>query len=483
VSVLALAALLCGCAGVAPAARPAGPPALATLAPAAWQAPWPHGGEVQALGRWWQRFDDPLLVELVTAAQAAAPTVASATSRIAQARAARVAAEAALQPRLDSSASAARGRQDLSLPVGTSLSAGVQASWELDLFGGLGAGRDAAVARLEGARADWHDARVAVAAEVATAYVSLRACEAQALQNERDAQSRAETARLTELASRSGFRAPADAALARGSAASAAATLAAQRASCELERKGLVALTALDEAALRARLAAGAAQVPQPAAAGLGAAPVPAQALAQRPDLRSAEQAVLASAAAVGEAEARRLPRIALNGSLGVSRVTAEGFSAQGSTWAIGPVQVTLPIFDGGSLRAGADAARARYDEAGALYRARLRNAVREVEAALVRLQGSSEQTPLAQAALDGFEAALRATEARYRGGLASQFELEDARRTAVQAATRLVGLQRERATAWVELYRALGGGWEAADLDAPERQAAGPARADGARP
>lgn len=468
-TVLVLAAFaLTGCSALKTPVRPSSAAGLASLAPAQWQAPWPHGGELAGLSRWWQQFQDPLLSALIDEAQAQSASVASATARIAQARAVRAAAGSALEPQLDATASAVRGRQDLSLPVGTSLSAGLQASWELDLFGGRAAARDAAQARLEGARYGWHDARVAVAAEVAASYITLRACEAQAVQTERDALSRGETARLADLSAKAGFQAPADAALARASAAQARASLTAQRAACDTEVKALVALTGLAEPALRTQLAATRAQVPQPASPGLGAAAgVPAQALAQRPDLRAAERELLAASADVAESETQRLPRVVLNGSIGAMRLSGGGVSANGSTWTLGPLQVSLPLFDGNTQRANIAASRARYDEAAALYRGRLRTAVREVEEALVRLQSSNAQAPDAQIAVDGFEAAFRAAEARYKGGLGSLFELEDARRTAVQASAGLITLQRERSAAWVQLYRALGGGWEAADLQA----------------
>ena len=113
---------------------------------------------------------------------------------------------------------------------------------------------------------------------------------------------------------------------------------------------------------------------------------------------------------------------------------------------------------------ANVDAARARYDAAAMAYRGKVRTALREVEEALVQLQSTAARNEDARVAAEGFEASYRATEARYRGGLASLFELEDARRSAVQAQSSLIELQRERVAAWIALYRALGGGWSASD-------------------
>ena len=457
--VVTLLLAACASAPLPPQDLPAAP------APAHWVAPLPHNGQSADLARWWQQFDDPLLAELIAAAQAASPTLAAAASRIEQARATRTGAGAALGPALDANASASRGRQDLALPLGNSASANLAASWEIDLFGGNRAGLKAAQARLEGAEASWHGARVSLAAEVAGSYTTLRACESQLLLAQQDAASRAETARLTELAANAGFVAPANAALARASAAQGRGLVTQQRARCEIEVKSLVELTALDEPALRARLAPRSAQLPRPAQIGVQA--VPAEVLAQRPDLYSAARDVVAAAADTAQAQAQRYPRVGLTGFVGPARFETGTASLSGTLWSVGPVQVSLPLFDGGARSANVEAARARYDEAASAYRGRLRGAVREVEQALVTLQSTAEREEDAKLAVAGFEDSLRATDARYTRGLATLFELEDARRSALQSNVALVDLQRERVAAWISLYRALGGGWLPADLQA----------------
>ncbi|MES3014204.1 MAG: efflux transporter outer membrane subunit [Pseudomonadota bacterium] len=452
-------AALAAC-GTGPTPLPPAPTAAAD-SPAQWNAPLPHRGELTALTAWWQQFNDPVLMSLIDAAQVASPTIASAASRIEQSRATRVASGAALLPSLDANASALRGKQDFVSGLGNSASVGLQAAWEIDLFGGRRAARDAAQARLSGAQAGWHDARVAVAAEVASSYTALRACEAQVAQQQLDSRSRNETARLTGLSTQAGFESPANAALARASAAQGNSLLTQRRAQCDVGVKGLVALTGIDEPTLRAQLAAGAARLPQPASIAMAMASVPAQVLAQRPDLLTAERELVAASAEVSQAQAARLPRIALNGSISASRFESSDFGTQsGTLWAIGPVTVALPLFDAGTRRANVVAAQARFEEAGAVYRGKLRNAVREVEEALVALQSTADRSTDAQVATDGFAASFRATEARFKGGLASLYELEDARRSALQAEIALIDLKRERATAWITLYRALGGGW-----------------------
>lgn len=437
---------------------PAPRPGTAAEAPTQWQAPLPHNGQLTGLKGWWQQFNDPLLVEFIAAAQGVSPTVASAMSRIEQSRATRVAAGAALLPSLDANASGARRRQDLFTDIGNTGSVGLQAAWEVDVFGAGRAGRDAAQARFDGTQAGWHEARVSVAAEVATQYTSLRACEAQTEQARLDAASRTDTARLTELSMKAGFEAPANAALARASAAQGNSQLTQRRAQCDLLVKGLVALTGLAEPALREQLKPGQARVPQPAP--IAMASVPAQVLAQRPDVLNAELEVVAASADVSQAQAQRYPRVGLAGSVSGVRFESPQGAQSGTVWAIGPLTVSLPLFDGGTRRANVVAAQARYDEAGALYRAKLRTAVREVEEALVALQSTADRSADAQVATEGFEASYRATEARFKGGLGSLFELEDARRSALLAQIALIDLQRERSTAWIALYRSLGGGW-----------------------
>ncbi|MEO6408450.1 MAG: efflux transporter outer membrane subunit [Burkholderiaceae bacterium] len=457
----AVTVALAGCAGLAP--TPTASPAFAAQVqadtlPPVWQATLPDAAPAGDLARWWSSFDDPLLAGLVDAAQAASPSIAAAASRIEQARAARVAAGAALLPTLDATARASRGRADLSLPTASALGVGLQAAWEIDLFGAGRAGRAAADARFEATSANWRAARISLAAEVASAYSTLRACEAQIAQASADAASRSETARLTQLAADAGFQPPANAALTRASAAQANARLTRQRAACELNLKALVALTGIAEPDLRGRLGGATARLPQSKA--IAVASVPAQALAQRPDLVAAERELLAAAAEIDQASAQRYPRITLSGNLGTSRIEAGTGSPDGAVWSIGPVAVRLPIFDGGTRNATVDAARARHTAAASAYAGSLRTAVREVESALVDLQSSADRAADVRTAADGFAASLRATQARYDGGLASLFELEDARRSAVQAEVALIDLARERLMAWINLYRALGGGW-----------------------
>ena len=222
----------------------------------------------------------------------------------------------------------------------------------------------------------------------------------------------------------------------------------------------------MPEPRLRERLATG---WTDPSLAGaLAVASVPAQVLAQRPDVFQAEREVAAASADVGSARAERFPRLTLSGSIAAGSVRTGGVTTDLQTWSIGPLAVTVPIFDGGRRAANVDAAQARYEEAAALYAARVRQAVREVEEALVNLESARLRHDDARVAMEGYRASFAATEARYRSGLASLVELEDARRTSLAAETAWVALQRERVAAWIALYRAMGGGWQRAGTPAP---------------
>lgn len=302
---------------------------------------------------------------------------------------------------------------------------------------------EAAQARLESAQAQWHDARVSVAAEAANLYFSQRACERQAAIAQQDAGSRTETSRLTNLSAQAGFTAPANASLARASAAEANSRATQQRALCMRDIKALVALTAWPETELRQKLAAAPDDLGRAATLSIGA--VPAQALDQRPDLFSAQRDIAVASAEVGSADAQRYPRLGLNGLIGIQHYRASAARDDGLTWSIGPLALSLPLFDAGRRVATVEAAQARYDEAAFVYRARVRQAVREVEDALVNLESTAARSDDARLAEQGYRAYLEATEARYRSGLAGQMELEEFRRNALIAATALVSLQRDR--------------------------------------
>lgn len=447
--------LLAGC--VSP---PASQPSAEGL-PASWQAQMPAADRVAALQAWWQQgFDDPLLGELVAQAQATHPGLAQATARIRQARAAAAAAGAGRWPSFDAGASVTRSRTGLPPAPGVQTSGGLSldAAWEVDLFGGLRQAEAAAQARAQASGDQWHDARVTLAAEVAQAYVGLRACEAVLAVYTQDAASLAQTADLTRQKVRVGFDAPANAALADASSAEAANRVVAQRAECDVAIKQLVALTGEAEPRLRERLAARSAVLPRPA--GFRVEAIPAELLSSRPDVSAAARAVAAAAADVGVAQADRYPRLSLTGAIGLAAVRTGGQTDDGRTWSFGP-SLFVPLFDAGRRQAAVDGAVARYDEAVAAWRERATGAVREVEEALVRLDAAERRETDARRAAQGYAEFLAAAQTQWRVGTGSLLDLEQARRAALAANAGLLQVQRERIAAWITLYKAVGGGWQ----------------------
>ncbi len=460
VAVLA-ASLLGACAVTAP--PPPEPPAL----PAAWYAPpLPHGGSSADLARWWARFNDPVLTDWQARAQAQSPDLTEARARVFAARAQLRGEQSASNPQVAAVASASRAGQVLGQPLATTLGAGVQASWALDLWGGAQAGVDAAQARQDAAGASWHEARVLGASDLASRDFGGRRSRVQLQVAQADLDTRAATASAAAKSEGAGLTAPAVAALARASAAEAASRVQQQRQACEQQLKSLVALTGMNEPTLRTQLAQAPALPAGPTLDGLlGVAAVPAEVIRQRPDVFRAQRTLVAAAGSVGVAQSALLPSLSLSGNLLRSRVHTAGMAVSFNSWAVGPFTLSLPLTGRGALQAGVDSAQASYDSAAVAYAATLRNAIAEVERALVALAALREQQASNQTALAGYSQSFTGTEARYRVGLANLNELEEARRLKLNAESSAVALQQSRIQAWIDLYVALGGGFDPAQV------------------
>ena len=441
--------------------------ASAQSMPAQWAAPvpqeaaWPHEGRLSGLVDWWRQQSDPVVVAFIEAAQSVSPSISAAQARVAQARAEAAATGAALVPGVDLSGSALRRSATPPFPAGSVRQGALQASWELDVFGGQQAARDAAQWRLRQADAQWHDARVSIAADVALQVYAWRHCAAShgVLQGEAASQER--SAALVRRMAEAGLQASSQADAAEAAAADARNRARQLATRCAASVKGLVMLTGLTEAAVRARLGDAPATVPL-AAPRLTLA-LPAATLAQRPDVFVAASAVAAAAADVGAQQAQRYPRVGLTGSIGRTQSRSDAGVANFDTWSVGPLSISLPVFDAGRRAAGTDAAQARYADAVVQHRAVVRRAVREVEDALLQLGSTAEQAQDAQRVLAAAQQVLQATERRAGQGLASQLEVEDARRRTFAAEAGWLQLQYDRTAAWVGLYRAAGGGWQPA--------------------
>ncbi len=442
-----------------------------------WHATLPHAGSQSNLTEFWQRFQDPLLLELIETAQKESATVATAKTRIAQAHSKLAQANAALIPAVDGNASASRSVQQPATSIqGNGAQGGIsggngafnsaqisaQASWELDIFGANHAILESSKAQENAAKAGWHEARVSVAAELANTYFNQRFCEQQVEILKGDVKSRAESARLTDIAVNAGFSAQANSHLAKASLADASQQLKAQQAQCDLEVKALVALTDLDEILLREKLAK---QAFKPSISDSDSLfelnEIPAQVISQRPDIYSAEADLISAAADVKNTYVQGLPKVSLNGSIGWMWLSGTGFSTNGRTWSLGPVSITFPIYHGDINEAGIASAVANYDEKAATYRSKVRYAVKEVEDALVNLHSANMRQADLVEANKGYQASFAATEIKVKAGFANLIELEEQRRTLLSTQTNLLNNQKQRTQAWVNLYRAAGGAWQ----------------------
>ena len=452
VSVSVCAVVLAACSLTMP------PSSVTAPAPVDWNAPLPHGGSLTDLREWWKVQNDPILVALIDGAQALSPTVAVALNRVETARANEATAQAALLPSVTAGLSAGRSVSLPATPAATSTAVTLQTSWEIDVFGAARVARAAAAGQTQGSQAQWHDARVSVAAEVANTYYALAHCWKTHALAEQDLASRQRSRDISARSLQAGMLPPAAYAQVQAEVAQSQLRLIQQTSQCDLQTKALVALSGEDEALVRSVMRA---LVLPDDLTGFSVTRIPAQALVQRPDVFAAEHDVALASAQIGRAKARRWPGLSLGGSIGALRYGTAGVDTDITTWSFGPLALTLPVFDAGQRAAMVDAATADYVAAVTTYRAKVRQAVREVEEALVVLDSTVQREADTRAVLDARLQNLGAAQNRERTGLASTLEVEEARRAVLAAQADVLALQLERKRAWVALYRAAGGGWE----------------------
>jgi outer membrane protein, multidrug efflux system len=456
---IAVALLASGCASLVQPGPKYEPPSLEpkngnTL----WTANLPTATDnsVRDLKTWWASFNDAALSALLEAAQTNNPTLAAATARIDQARANLKLAGVSSQPVIGVNTSLNRSGS-AGKPIVTNASLGVDAGWEIDLFGAVKRGQASANARLQSSQADWHDARVTLAADVAQNYLNLRACQLSSTLLAQDVTSQTKTLELTNLKVSAGFSAPADATLLRASLANARNQLTANVFDCAVWINSISYLTGLSVDAINEQTKASVGVIPKPAQ--FIVEQIPASVLKQRPDIQSAERQLAAASEDIGVAIAEQYPKLSLNGNIGLGATRLLGINSNGLNWGFGP-SLTLPIFDGGRVAAGIDSSKARYAEQQALTGLKIFGAVREVQEALLRLDSANQREANAVKASSDFEAFFKAAQTRWNVGVGSLLELEEARRLAVNAKSALIQLERERVAQWINLYKAVGGGW-----------------------
>jgi len=466
----ALAALLAACSAGPEYRRPA------LEMPAAWKTepPWREAApdDGAAKGPWWRRFDDARLDALITRALAASPTLVAAQARLAQARAGLASAESASSPQVSLSSRLARQRISAVRPL-TNYAVPNQSTVQSDLFGAFSvayevdlAGRvrstiDGASASAEQSAIDLENARLVLAADVATAYFALRATDV-----ELDVITRATalqrrsleyaTARH-DLGAASGL----DVAQQRALLDATLTQLDVTRRQRDLLEHALATLTGTP-----APLFALAADIRpvRPPAVPLG---VPSDILQRRPDVASAERAMAAANAQIGVATAAFYPSITLSpttyGTQAASLSTIA--STPAVVWSLG-TSLLAPIFDAGRAAAGVDAARAAYDATVANYRRVVLVAMQEVQDGITGLAALERAAAQAGVAIGSARRVLELATSRYEGGVATALEVISAQQGLLANERLAAQLQGQQLLTTVFLVKALGGDWQRAGYD-----------------
>ena len=448
---LALAMVLAGCSTLQPPDAQLPPVAV----PAGWSAVG-AGGVATPLVQWWERLGDSELTALISEALAANTSVRSAQAALQQSRALVDVQAAGTLPRLGASGSAQRSRASGS--TGNSFSAGFDASWEPDVFGRLRAGVNASEADARAAQASLADVQVSLAAEVAVNYIELRGLQ-QRLQIARsNLASQQETLQIAQWRLQAGLATSLVAEQARAAAEQTAAQIPALQSSLAQSRHSLAVLIGQPPAALNARLEA-TAMVPLPPDD--LALEIPAQTLRQRPDVRAAEHRVAAAAARVAQADAARYPDFSLSGTLGLRALTVGALTAGNAVTSSLAAGVTAALFDGGAARAQVRSQEAAREQVRVAYEATVLAALKDVEDALVALQGNRERLQRLQAAADAAANAALMAQQRYASGLIDFATVLETQRTQLSAQDSVATTVASVAADHVRLYKALGGGWQ----------------------
>lgn len=467
-----LAGAVAGCSLAPPYQRPAAPVAASFPVPppavGAGAAPATTPGAASAAGAGWRAFfPDERLQQLIAAALENNRDLRIAALRIEEARGAYRIQRADRLPTLNAALGQARGRTPAfaaangQSQVAERYDAGLAMSaFELDFFGRVKSLSDAALANYLATEEARQAAHISLVAEVAKAYYSERALAEQYALAARSYAARQRTFDLTRqrvdagASSRLDLRANEQQ---METARAAALALARQRAQAGNALTLLVgqALPAAAPATTDA-LGDGAADAMSALAAGL-----PSELLAKRPDIRAAEQRLKAANANIGAARAAFFPRITLTTSIGsASREFSGLFDSGNDTWTFAP-QLVLPIFDSGRNRAGLDVSHARQHIAVADYEKTIQAAFREVADALAARAYLGQQVAAQRAVQDAQAERLRLLQLRFENGVASSLDVLDAQRELFSAEQALVQARLLRTTSAIDLYRALGGGWQ----------------------
>jgi multidrug efflux system outer membrane protein len=420
--------------------------------------------EVPSLALWWERFDDPMLSDLIDQAMRHNTSVNAALAALREARALRAVASAALWPSLDGTASAQRVHRGSGATTtggegnNNTYQAGLDAAWEIDVFG---ANRSAVNVSTEVARASQAslgDIQVSIAAEVALNYIGLRAAQARLRIADDNLASQLDTLHISQWRMQAGLGSALDVAQSRTLAEQTSALLPALQTSLAQTSHAVAVLVGQAPGALWEVL-----RQPGPALriSDLAVVSLPAATLRQRADVRASEHQVKAALARIDQAQAARWPGFAISGSLGLSALTLGALSHGASVVNTLIGSVTVPLFDGGGLRAQVDAQVAAYEQARMSYKATVLTALKDVEDAIVAMQGDHLKLSHLVLASDAASSAAQLANQRYRSGLIDFQVVLETQRAQLGTMDNVAIARADVASDQVRLYKALGGGWE----------------------
>lgn len=421
-------------------------------APDQWTSARERIGEVQV--GWIAAFDDPVLIALVEEAQRNNPNLQAAAASVRRANALAVQAGAPLLPSLAANAGASR-QETLEGPADASrFTAGLQLSYEVDLWNRIEAGQAAAIASAQGAEANYIFAQYSLAAAVARTYFLVIEAREQVDVAAGIVDSLAEIERIVKLRYQYTFASELEVSLAEADLASARDTLATAQ-NGEIE-----ALRALE--ALVGRYPAGLLETADvlpdlPAAPGAG---LPSQLLERRPDLIAAERSVAAALNSRSAARAARLPSLSLSSSIGgASSQLEDVIDPANIVWTLAG-NLLAPIFQGGALDAAVDVSQADVDAALASYADAALNAFTEVESALDRGVFLERRRAALEIGADRSRNALRLSNLQYQQGEIDLFDVLGNQQRVFGAESSLLAVQRAQLNQYLELSLALGGDW-----------------------
>lgn len=409
----------------------------------------------QPASEFMRAFGDAALLDVIDLATRRSPPLEQAAARIRQARAAAGASQANAAPTVAASGSLARaGRLEQSGQG--SAAAAINAGWDLDVFGTALRAIEAADARRQSAELSGQQARLSLTTEVASAYLTLRQCQAAAGLLEQEVKSRETTATLTGVKAQAGAVALQEWDRSEAAVLDARLRLASQQEVCNQGVHRLALLAGVTPQGLPPSVLA-ARPLPQASVRPGEPVSVPAEVLARRPDVQAAERLLAAASADIGATQAQYLPSLSLAGNIGLNLTGLGNDSISARTWSFGP-SLRLPVFDAGRRTAAIESAGGRYDEALATWRQSVLQAAKEVEDALSRTATARASARVAQQAAERYAAHERAVRARLSAGAASLLELEDARRLAIAARNAQLTAELELHQSRLALHKATGG-------------------------